>query len=224
MSKPSSTATSYAIGDVHGCLTKLQRLVELCLADAGRRPTNLIFLGDYIDRGPDSCGVIDYLIALQQENPGFVTCLMGNHEDMLLAAVDDGDWAERWIRNGGLQTLKSYGLTEASQIPKVHIEWLRTLPKFADDGHRFFVHAGVHPDRAIEQQHEHDLLWIREPFLSSTKDFGRLIVHGHTPLATGVPDTHPNRVNLDTAAVYGGPLTAARFNHRSPGPDLFLFA
>jgi serine/threonine protein phosphatase 1 len=185
---------------------------------------NLIFLGDYIDRGPNSRGVIEYLMALQQGKPDLVSCLMGNHEDMLLAAADDSDWEERWLRNGGLQTLESYGVADASRIPKAHINWLRALPRFHDDGQRFFVHAGVHPDRPFDQQDEHDLLWIREPFLSSGKDFGRLIVHGHTPLPTGIPDIHSNRVNLDTAAVYGGPLTAALFSLRSPGPNLFLFA
>lgn len=86
------------------------------------------------------------------------------------------------------------------------------------------VSCTVHPDRAVNQQDEQDLLWIREPFLSSGKDFGRLIVHGHTPLASGIPDVHSNRVNLDTAAVYGGPLTAALLSDRSPGPELFFFA
>jgi serine/threonine protein phosphatase 1 len=215
---------TYAVGDIHGCLAKLIALVELCRADAGNHRTKFVFLGDYIDRGPNSRGVIEYLRTLQQAKPDLVTCLMGNHEDMLLAAADDSDWEERWLRNGGLQTLQSYGVADASRIPKVHINWLRALPQFHDDGQRFFVHAGVHPDRPVDQQDEHDLLWIREPFLSSGKDFGRLIVHGHTPLPTGIPDIHSHRVNLDTAAVYGGPLTAARFTHRSPSPDLFLFA
>lgn len=214
----------YAIGDIHGCLTKLVELVGLCRADAGKRPAKFIFLGDYIDRGPDSQGVVEYLMTLQQDRPDDVICLMGNHEDMMLAALDAPDWEENWLRNGGLQTLQSYREATVANIPQDHINWIHNLPKFHDDGLRFFVHAGVHPDRPLHRQDEHDFLWIREPFLSSTKDFSRLIVHGHTPLATGVPDIHSNRVNLDTAAVYGRPLTAARFSHRSPGPDTFLFA
>lgn len=208
---------TYVTGDIHGCLNKLIGLMALCYADAGKRPAKFIFLGDYIDRGPDSRGVIEFLMSLQQDRPDDVTCLMGNHEDMLLAALDAPDWEENWLRNGGMQTLRSYGKATVANIPQDHINWMRNLPKFHDDGQRFFVHAGVHPDRPLDRQHEHDLLWIREPFLSSTEDFGRLIVHGHTPLKTGRPDIRPNRLNLDTAAVYGGPLTSAVFDSASPG-------
>ena len=201
----------YVIGDVHGCLIKLTTLVKLCRADAGKHPARFIFLGDYIDRGPDSRGVIEYLMALQKDQPDDAICLMGNHEDMLLAAVDAPDWEENWLRNGGIQTLQSYGAATVAGIPPDHIYWMRNLPKFHDDGQRFFVHAGIHPSRPLSRQDEHDFLWIREPFLSSPRDFGRLIVHGHTPLKTGRPDIRTNRLNLDTAAVYGGPLTAAVF-------------
>ena len=209
---------TYAVGDIHGCLAKLTTLIGFCEADAGEHPINPVFLGDYIDRGPDSRGVVEHLMALQQARPDQVICLMGNHEDMLLTAADNGDWKDQWLRNGGLQTLRSYGVADVTGIPKDHLDWLRKLPKFHDDGLRFFTHAGIHPDRALDRQDEHDLLWIREPFLSSDKDFGRLIVHGHTPLRGGKPDIHFNRLNLDTAAVYGGPLTAAVFtsDHRMP--------
>lgn len=215
---------TYVIGDVHGCLTKLTTLVKLCRADAGKHPARFIFLGDYIDRGPDSRGVVEYLMALQKDQPDDAICLMGNHEDMLLAAVDAPDWEENWLRNGGIQTLQSYGAATVATIPQDHIDWIRNLPKFHDDELRFFVHAGVHPDRPLEEQDEHDLLWIREPFLSSTKDFGSLVVHGHTSLASGMPDIRFNRLNLDTAAVYGGPLTAALFSKRLTEPEQFFFA
>lgn len=215
---------TYAIGDIHGCLAKLIALVERCRADAGMQRAKFVFLGDYIDRGSDSQGVVEFLMSLQQDRPDDVICLMGNHEDLLLAAVDAPDWEENWFRNGGIQTLQSYGVPDASSIPRWHIEWMRNLPKVHDDGLRFFVHAGIHPDRPLNQQDEHDLLWIREPFLSSTKDFGRLIVHGHTPLKTGRPEIRPNRLNLDTAAVYGGPLTAAVFGGTSTPPEIFLFS
>lgn len=213
---------TYAIGDIHGCLTKLIELIGLCHADAGNRPAKFIFLGDYIDRGPDSQGVVEFLMTLQQDRPDDVICLMGNHEDMLLAAVDAPDWEENWLRNGGLQTLQSYSVTTVANIPQDHIDWMRNLPKSYDDGLRFLVHAGIHPDRPLDRQDEHDFLWIREPFLSSTKDFGRLVVHGHTPLKSSRPDIRPNRLNLDTAAVYGGPLTAAVFDSASPGARGFL--
>ena len=94
--------------------------------------------------------------------------------------------------------------------------------KFHDDGMRFFVHAGVHPDRPIDQQNEHDLLWIREPFLTSTEDFGRLVVHGHTPTKNGVPDQRQNRLNIDTGAVDGRALTAAVFTEETIQPVKFF--
>jgi serine/threonine protein phosphatase 1 len=213
---------TYVIGDIHGCLTKLIELIALCHADAGKRPTKFIFLGDYIDRGPDSQGVVDRLMAMQNDRQDDVICLMGNHEDMLLAAVDAPDWEENWLHNGGIQTLQSYDVATIFDIRQDHIDWMRNLPKFHDDGLRFFVHAGIHAGRPLDHQDEHDFLWIREPFLSSTKDFGRLIVHGHTPLKTGKPDIRPNRVNLDTAAVYGGPLTAAVFASDQIAPKVFL--
>lgn len=213
---------TYTIGDIHGCLAKLIALVKLCRTDAGKHRQKFVFLGDYIDRGPDSKGVIDYLMTLQQDRPEDVVCLMGNHEDMLLAALDAEEWEENWLRNGGIHTLSSYGVTAARDLPKSHIDWIRQLPKFNDDGLRFFVHAGVRPHQPLDSQDEYDLLCIREPFLSSTKDFGRLIVHGHTPLRSGRPESRPNRLNLDTAAVYGGPLTAAVFGCDSTSPEIFL--
>lgn len=215
---------TYAIGDIHGCLDKLIGLMALCRADAGKRSAKFIFLGDYIDRGPDSRGVVEYLMSLQKHRPDVCICLMGNHEEMLLSAFDAPDWEENWLRNGGIKTLQSYGVATVSGIPQDHIDWMRNLPKFHDDGLRFFVHAGINPGRPLDRQDEHDFLWIREPFLSSTKDFGRLIVHGHTPLKTGRPDIHPNRLNLDTAAVYGGPLTAAVFEDDTGPAKKFLAA
>ncbi|RTL50065.1 MAG: serine/threonine protein phosphatase [Bradyrhizobiaceae bacterium] len=213
---------TYAVGDVHGCLRQLKQLVELCEQDASEHDARFIFLGDYIDRGPDSRGAIKFLMALQHARPKQVICLMGNHEDMLLAATDHPDWEDRWLRNGGIQTLESYGVSNAYQIPKDHIDWLRQLPKFHDDGLRFFVHAGVDPHRPLAQQDDLDLLWIREPFLSSNKRFERLIVHGHTPTENGEPDIRTNRVNIDTGAVFGNPLTAAVFTDQSSNVERIL--
>jgi serine/threonine protein phosphatase 1 len=104
------------------------------------------------------------------------------------------------------------------------VDWICSLPLFHDDGRRFFVHAGVDPDRPLDQQRSRDLMWIRKPFLSSDKDFGRLIVHGHTPIQSGVPDRRPNRLNIDTGAVYGRSLTAAVFDDDSTDPAKFLLA
>jgi serine/threonine protein phosphatase 1 len=215
---------TYAFGDIHGCLTQLKELISLCEADANDQSARFVFLGDYIDRGPDSFGVVEYLIELQEHMPDHVICLMGNHEDMLLAAADHSDWEDRWLSNGGTETLKSYGVTHANQIPKDHIDWIRQLPKFHDDGLRFFVHAGVNPLYPLGQQEDFDLLWIREPFLSSSAGLGRLIVHGHTPTEDGKPDVRANRVNIDTGAVFGGPLTAAAFTDQSTVVDRFLFS
>jgi serine/threonine protein phosphatase 1 len=144
------------------------------------------------------------------------------NEDLLLSAVEDEANELNWLRNGGTATLYSYRARSPVYLPRHHIAWLRSLPTFHDDGKRFFVHAGVHPARPLDQQDEHDFLWIREPFLSSRKDFGRLIVHGHTPLPSGVPDQRPNRLNIDTGAVYGQALTAAVFSKESTQPERFL--
>jgi serine/threonine protein phosphatase 1 len=107
-------------------------------------------------------------------------------------------------------------------MPPGHIDWIAARPLSFDDGRRLFVHAGINPSAPLDRQVEPDLLWIREPFLSSRRDYGRLIVHGHTPLTTGVPDLRVNRLNIDTAAVFGGPLTAAVFDDQRTEPIGFL--
>jgi serine/threonine protein phosphatase 1 len=211
---------TYTIGDVHGCLDRLTVLVDLCMSHCDGRPMRLVFLGDYIDRGPDSRGVIDRLRRLQSEMPDVVS-LRGNHEALLLEALATDDEG-LWLLNGAVQTLKSYRVMEAAALPRDHVDWIAALPLSFDDGRRFFVHAGVNPLIALDRQGEEDLLWIREPFLSSNRDYGRLIVHGHTPLQTARPDLHRNRLNLDTAAVYGGLLTAAVFNADKAWPMAFL--
>jgi serine/threonine protein phosphatase 1 len=210
-----------AIGDIHGCYDKLIQLLARCRDYAAGRPHRFVFIGDYIDRGPDSRAVVQHLIDLDRSS-GQHVFLRGNHEGMLLHALLDPDAAEHWLANGGRATLASYNVGSPDQIPTAHVDWLTTRPLTYDDGLRLFVHAGVNPNRPLDKQSRQDLLWIREPFLSSEKDFGRLIVHGHTPLRSGRPDVRPNRVNLDTAAVYGGPLTAAVFVDDRKGPTEFI--
>lgn len=212
---------TYAIGDVHGCVGKLEPLLERCMKHCAGRPMRLVFVGDYIDRGPDSRGVIDRVRRVQSEMPGEVVCLRGNHEALLIDAVKTGDEG-LWLRNGGVQTLVSYGVAQASALPRDHLDWIASLRLFVDDGRRFFVHAGVNPATPLDHQSERDLVWIREPFLSSDRNYGRLIVHGHTPLPGGRPDLRRNRLNIDTAAVYGGPLTAAAFSGEKTWPIAFM--
>jgi serine/threonine protein phosphatase 1 len=209
---------TYAVGDVHGCLRQLQLLVERSTHQAGDQKAQFVFLGDYIDRGPDSRGVVEYLMNLQRAQPDRVTCLMGNHEQMLLSAIEGAAHEDNWLENGGAETLRSYRVHDPNRIPRSHVDWLKSLPEFYDDGLRFFVHAGIRPGRALDRQRKLDLLWIREPFLSSIVDHGRLIIHGHTPVSGDHPDIHPNRANLDTGAVFGGPLTAVAFTQEERMP------
>jgi serine/threonine protein phosphatase 1 len=215
---------TYAIGDIHGCLDKLRSLLLRCEKHADGRPPAFVFVGDYIDRGPQSSAVIDCLIDLKAQHGESVVTLKGNHEAMALAAFDGSGPVRLWLAQGGLATLKSYGVAEPRELPGAHVDWLRALPLRYDDGRRFFVHAGVNPATPLETQDDFDLLWIREPFLSHGGDYGRLVVHGHTPLVDGVPDLRGNRLNLDTGAVFGGPLTAAVFDDAQTEPVGFLQA
>jgi diadenosine tetraphosphatase ApaH/serine/threonine PP2A family protein phosphatase len=214
---------TYALSDIHGHLNKLVALVAQCQNDAGNASAKFVFLGDYIDRGPNSRGVVEYLIDFQSRQPGAVVCLCGNHEDLALSAIDDPGEIDQWVaHNSGDTTLRSYSVTAPSELPAGHVDWMRSLATHHDDGRRFFVHAGVDPSRPLDRQDRHDLLWMREPFLSDPRDHGRLVVHGHTPLRSGRPDLRTNRVNIDTGAGAGGPLTAAIFDDRTTAPIAFL--
>jgi serine/threonine protein phosphatase 1 len=214
----------YAIGDIHGSLQKLRDLMSLCERDADGRTATFIFLGDYIDRGPDSRGVIEALMDLQSRQPDHVIALKGNHEAFAIEVVDGEKEAELWLREGGTATLRSYHIEDARDLPHEHVDWLRALPLSYDDGQRFFVHAGIDPEKPLSAQSDRDLIWIREPFLSDMRDHGRLIVHGHTPQTDGIPDFRGNRLNLDTGAVFGRPLTAAIFEGAQRDPLGYLQA
>jgi serine/threonine protein phosphatase 1 len=217
----------YAIGDIHGCLTELRALKTMIAADnAGRAAATvtLIYLGDYIDRGPESMGVIDE-VRSPLESVATVH-LKGNHEVMLEQFVADPVLARDWLRNGGLETLASFGVDGRLANLGIDLDglrdalvaslgpdrsaWLPTLRLQARFGDYFFCHAGVRPGVPLEEQKEADLLWIRYPFLSSGRDFGAVVVHGHTPGSE--PELRRNRINLDTACFATGRLTAAVFD------------
>jgi serine/threonine protein phosphatase 1 len=219
-----ATPLTYAIGDIHGSLPKLRRLIAQCEQHAAGRPATFVFLGDYIDRGPQSAGVIRFVIDLQSRLGNRVIALTGNHEAMVLDVVDGTTPEEFWLQQGGAETLLSYRVASAGQIPPADLDWMRSLPVGYDDGRRFFVHAGIDPERPLADQDRSDLIWIREPFLSAIGDYGRLVVHGHTPLESDRPDVRSNRVNIDTGAVFGGPLTAAVFAEGEVKPITFLQA
>jgi serine/threonine protein phosphatase 1 len=209
----------YAIGDVHGCLERLTALHEAIAADLAERPVGdalLIHLGDYVDRGPDSAGVV----ALLAEGPAVAGSravnLMGNHELMMLNAVasQSAEAVELWLSNGGADTLHSWGVPRAvkpalwsNYIPASHLVFLRDLALQHQEGPYLFVHAGVRPGVPAALQTRQDLLWMREPFLSWQGEFGAVVVHGHTPKPE--PVVRPNRIGIDTGAVMGGVLTCA---------------
>jgi serine/threonine protein phosphatase 1 len=213
---------TYSVGDIHGCLDLLVDLLGRIEADAAGRARRLVFLGDYIDRGPDSAGVIARLRELQAAEPDDVICLKGNHEDLMLRSIRRPDLLPVWLQNGGDAALDSFGCYDPAAIPADVVSWVAALPSHWEDERRVFVHAGLRPGRDRLDQTDRDRLWIREEFLQADYDFGKLVVHGHTPRLDGRPELWPHRVNLDTGAVYGGRLTAGIFSEEEPRPTGFL--
>lgn len=212
----------YAVGDIHGCADLLDHVlagIDDHLASHADCRAIEVFLGDYVDRGPASRTVIDRLIerSLRRE----VVCLKGNHETFILKFLQDPSMLPYWQNVGGAETLASYGLhptlnpdaaalaetvkSFAASLPDRHHEFLTGLAPSFTCGDFFFAHAGVRPGVPLAQQREHDLLWIRDDFLLSKDDFGKLIVHGHTPVHE--PDIRANRINIDTGAYATGRLT-----------------
>ena len=207
----------YAIGDVHGCLDRLAAMHAAIANDLAERPVKeplLVHLGDYVDRGADSAGVVARL-AERVAMPDVPTVnLMGNHEHMMLDAIASGEAeaAELWLANGGTESLLSWDVPRSAQpkewasyLPARHLIFLRDLAAYHEAGGYLFVHAGLRPGIPLAQQSRHDLMWIREPFLSSKASFGAVVVHGHTPRPE--PVVRPNRIGIDTGAVIGGALT-----------------
>jgi serine/threonine protein phosphatase 1 len=165
--------------------------------------------------------VIDWRRRGHGPRPGTIVCLRGNHEQMAIDAHASDRAMPLWLANNGATTLRNYG---GDRISDEHLVWLEALPFCHDDGLRFFVHAGIDLAVPLADQEPEVMLWMREPFLSHCDevDCGRFIVHGHTPLRTGAPDLRRRRLNLDTAAVMGGPLSAAVFDDTQTQPLGFL--
>ncbi len=211
----------YAIGDVHGCADLVDILIEKIAEDAGGLDAaQLIFLGDYIDRGPDSKGVIDRMIAIQKSQPQSIF-LKGNHEALLLDFLSDPEDMFHWLEWGGEETLLSYGISDiirrpseelaaelSEKMPKAHQTFLRNLDLIQIEGDYLFVHAGVRPGVDLDDQQEEDLLWIRRRFQNATRAERPpyIVVHGHQPLKN--PLDKGWRIDVDTGACWSGKLTA----------------
>jgi serine/threonine protein phosphatase 1 len=198
---------TFVIGDVHGCRQALSRLLAE-LKPNPRRDT-LVFLGDYIDRGPESKQVLSTLLDLRRSYRRLVA-LKGNHEQMLLDYLAGLDH-ELFLSAGGVETLESYGIVNFSDVwtqtilPAEHLDFLRTLRCYWEDGQHIYVHAGLQPGVPLCRQSPEWLLWGREGFIDSDYNFGKLVIYGHTPWRT--PRVQANKIGIDTGAVYGGALT-----------------
>ena len=219
---------SYAIGDIHGHIGLLRQAHDLIANDIARHgPAPVVHVGDLVDRGPDSRGVIDHLMRGIAEGCDWIV-LKGNHDRMFARFLNDPHEPEPGLRSdlvwlhpklGGAETLASYGVRAAgdrpitpvhqeavASVPQAHRDFLESRPAWHKIGDVLFVHAGIRPGIAIADQSETDLVWIRAPFHAQTTSFGPLIVHGHTAIDT--PTHYGNRVNIDSSAAYGGPLSA----------------
>ncbi|MFC7476296.1 metallophosphoesterase family protein [Dankookia sp. GCM10030260] len=206
----------YAIGDVHGCADRLGALHAQIAQDARAHPAEevvLVHLGDYVDRGEDSAGVLERLLAPCPVPGAEVVNILGNHEVMMLDACDPRSPPGAmpfWLENGGTETLASYRTSAEDPapwevIPREHLDLLRGCALRWAAGDYLFVHAGVRPGVPLDRQDPFDLLWIREPFLSFEGDLPQIVVHGHTPAT--VPAVRPHRIGIDTGACFGGALT-----------------
>lgn len=223
-------ARTYVVGDIHGRADLLQKIIQAIKKDVSQNPpTDCLFitLGDYIDRGPESRQVIETF--LKTPLKGFqIRHLKGNHEDMLLTFLKDPLEGVNWLSNGGWATLISYGFSTdelpgtveelkatrdkfLKKLPKPHLQFFRALKNYYQWKDYFFVHAGIRPKLPLTQQKIEDLMWIRDEFLNSTKDFGKIIVHGHSIVPK--PEIHSNRIALDTGAFHTGKLTCLVINN-----------
>ncbi len=193
---------TYVIGDIHGCLGPLDKLLGKI---APRRGDEVVFVGDYIDRGPQSREVVDRLLGL----PHRCVFLMGNHERMLLDFLA-GDDEDLYLENGGRATLESYGGPES--IPAAHLAFFRRLRPMYETPDYLFVHAGIRPLTPLTDQSAHDLIWIRQEFFKFIGKYPKPVIFGHTPLRQVL--MADDRIGIDTGCVYGGKLTCLKLPSR----------
>jgi serine/threonine protein phosphatase 1 len=206
--------TIYAIGDIHGMAGYHKLLLKLIAEDASKTEGKkvLLYLGDYIDRGPDSFSVVEEIMKGPPKGFDEQICLLGNHERLMLDYYAGRDWTFNWVLNGGNETKKSYQGKDAEL--KKHLEWMKKLQMYHIEGNYLFVHAGIVPGIDITKQKNKDLIWIREAFLKSDKDHGRVVVHGHS--ISNKPDVKKNRIGLDTGCWRSGVLTCGVFSTNEP--------
>lgn len=210
---------SYVIGDIHGCPDELATLIEALPLDANDR---LVFLGDYIDRGPDSKGVVSYLLQLRATASQTLVFLKGNHEDMLLSFIGlPGLYGDMFLYNGGRATLQSYGMVSAQwepeevrrRIPPAHLEFFKNLEIYHIVDSFLCVHAGIHPLKPLEAQTEAEMLWIRNEFIHNAHRLPYTVLFGHTPQKAVLFDL-PYKVGLDTGLVYGNKLSCLELSEQ----------
>ncbi|HEY7167695.1 MAG TPA: metallophosphoesterase family protein [Candidatus Binatia bacterium] len=202
---------SFVIGDIHGCVAELRYLIENLPIEAGDR---LVFLGDYVDRGPDSSGVVSYLLDLRANSPYEFIFLKGNHEDMFLAYLGlPGQYGDMFLINGGRLTLDSYGLSlddpapeMVHQIPQSHLDFYQSLQNYYITEPFLCVHAGIDPLKSLEEQTETDMFWIRNQFIYRSHMLPYIVLFGHTPQNNVLYDL-PYKIGLDTGLVYGNKLS-----------------
>lgn len=205
---------TFVIADLHGRFDLLEAAFSAIHATGFLGDCKIVTLGDYVDRGPQSRQVIEHLMAAQKAGLNLI-CLKGNHEDMMVETITkplDPDW---WLGNGGSATVMSYG----EALPPEHLAWAKGLPTIHHDEHRVFVHAGVDPTKALDQQNEEYLLWHRPVGADDLGHGDRHVIHGHTPNPKG-PERYKNRTNLDTLAWRTGRLVIAVFDDELPGPPI----
>jgi len=220
---------TYAIGDVHGRRDLLEALLSAIRTDAAGRDARIIFLGDLIDRGPESRQCLDLAIAVLEEFPGS-RLILGNHEEFLLEFIESPESREtvasRWLANGGLTTLRSYSLSDRLRIDTLaerfardypaHVEALRQADWMAETDTHVFVHGGIDPALPLGEQDPKTTRWIRSKFLDHPGPLPKIVVHGHTVTESFLPELHNNRIAIDTGAVRSGHLTCAIFHGDAP--------